>query len=67
MATSINRAETERLISEGAQVVEALPTQDYEKTHIAGAISLPLKQLDAESAKVLDRDRPVVYYCWDSL
>ncbi len=67
MATSIDRAATERLISEGAQVAEALPTEDYEKAHIAGAISLPLKQLDAESAQVLDRDRPVVYYCWDSL
>ena len=67
MPTSIDRGETERLISEGAQVVEALPTEDYEKAHIPGAISLPLRQLDAESAKVLDPGRPVIYYCWDSL
>jgi rhodanese-related sulfurtransferase len=67
MATSIDRAETERLISAGAQVVEALPTEDYEKAHILGAISLPLRELNAESAKVLDPDRPVIYYCWDSL
>jgi rhodanese-related sulfurtransferase len=67
MATSIDRAETERLISEGAQVVEALPFENYEDGHIPGAISLPLRELDAERAKVLDRARPVVYYCWDSL
>ena len=67
MATSIDRAETERLISAGAQVVEALPTEDYEKAHIRGAISLPLRELNAESAKVLDPGRPVIYYCWDSL
>ena len=67
MATSIDRAETERLISAGAQVVEALPTEDYEKAHIRGAISLPLRELNAESANVLDPGRPVIYYCWDSL
>ena len=67
MPQIIDRAGTERLISAGAQLVEALPTEDYEKAHLPGAISLPLKQLDAETAKVLDPHRAVVYYCWDSL
>jgi rhodanese-related sulfurtransferase len=67
MPTSIDRGEAERLISEGAQVVEALPLENYEHGHIPGAISLPLRELNPESAKVLDRTRPVVYYCWDSL
>jgi rhodanese-related sulfurtransferase len=67
MATSIDRGETERLISEGAQLVEALPLENYEDGHIPGAISLPLRELDADRAKVLDRTRPVVVYCWDSL
>ena len=64
---TIDRAETERLISEGAQLVEVLPAQEYEEAHIPGALNLPLKRLDAESATVLDRGRPVVVYCWDSL
>jgi rhodanese-related sulfurtransferase len=67
MLKSIDRAETERLISEGAQLVEALPAEEYGQGHIPGAINLPLKQLDAETAAVLDRSRPVVVYCWDSL
>jgi rhodanese-related sulfurtransferase len=67
MSKSIDRGEAERLISEGAQLVEALPSVNYEDGHIPGAISLPLKQLDADSAKMLDRGRPVVVYCWDSL
>ena len=67
MPKTIDRADTERLISEGAQVVEALPTEDYEKAHLPGAVSLPLKQLNAETAKVLDPHRAVIYYCWDSL
>jgi rhodanese-related sulfurtransferase len=67
MPKSIDRAEAERLISEGAQLVEVLPDKEYGEGHIPGAINLPLKQLDAETAAVLDRERPVVVYCWDSL
>jgi len=67
MAKTIDRAETERLISEGAQLVEVLPAQEYEEGHIPGAINLPLKQLDAERAGALDPSRPVVLYCWDSI
>ena len=67
MATPIERAQVEHLVAAGAQLVEALPAAEYEEGHLPGAISLPLKQLDADSAKVLDRGRPVVVYCWDSL
>jgi phage shock protein E len=67
MPEVIERAEAERLISEGAQLVEVLPAQEYGEGHIPGAINLPLKQLDAETAAVLDSRRAVVVYCWDSL
>ncbi len=55
------------LLDQGAQIVEVLPKEDYEELHLPGAISLPLKELDAESATVLDRFRPVIVYCWDGL
>jgi rhodanese-related sulfurtransferase len=50
-----------------AQVVEVLPREDYEKLHLPGAISLPLAELNAETAKRLDPGRDVVVYCWDGL
>ncbi|HTX33129.1 MAG TPA: rhodanese-like domain-containing protein [Solirubrobacteraceae bacterium] len=67
MAGHIDLAELEGLLAEGAQLVEALPEAEYEEGHLPGAISLPLKELTAERAAVLDRGRPVVVYCWDSL
>jgi rhodanese-related sulfurtransferase len=67
MPKTIDRAEAERLISEGVQLVEVLPAQEYSEGHIPGALNLPLKQLDADTASVLDRARPVLVYCWDSL
>ena len=61
----IDREELERLIADGAQLVEVLPRDEYEEEHLPGAISIPLKELDAGSVGVLDRDRPVVVYCYD--
>jgi rhodanese-related sulfurtransferase len=65
--TSINIAELHQLVASGAQVVEVLPRRDYEKLHIPGAVSLPLAELNAETAKRLDGGRDVVVYCWDGL
>ena len=30
-------------------------------------MNIPLKMLDADSTGVLDRQRPVIVYCWDGL
>jgi rhodanese-related sulfurtransferase len=49
-----------RLIAGGAQLVEVLPAEEYEELHLPGAISVPLKQLDAESAQQLDPTRDIV-------
>jgi rhodanese-related sulfurtransferase len=65
MPRSVDREGVRRLRSQGAQVVEVLPADEYEWMHIAGALNLPLKQLNAETAGRLDRSRPVVTYCND--
>jgi rhodanese-related sulfurtransferase len=57
----------QRLLADGAQLVEVLPREEYEELHLPGAISLPLKELDAESAQQLDLGRDIVAYCWDGL
>jgi rhodanese-related sulfurtransferase len=56
-----------RLLDEGAQLVEVLPSEEYAEEHLPGAINIPLKELDADSAAQLDKARPVVVYCWDYL
>jgi rhodanese-related sulfurtransferase len=65
--TSINIADLHELIAGGAQIVEVLPKRDYEELHLSGAISLPLGELNEETAERLDRGRDVVVYCWDGL
>lgn len=65
MPTEIDRRDVQKLVADGAQLVEVLPADEYNEDHLPGAISLPLKRLEAEATDVLDRDRPVIVYCWD--
>jgi rhodanese-related sulfurtransferase len=63
MVTSIDRTELQRLIDEeNAQVIDVLPEREYTESHIPGAISIPLRRLNAETMSVLGRDKPVVVY-----
>ncbi len=67
MPKDIGLDEMRRLVEESAQLVEVLPPREYEEEHLPGAINIPLKTLDQNSTAQLDKDRPVVVYCWDYL
>jgi len=66
MPTPVDRDEVQRLLGEGAQLVEVLPSDEYEDEHLPGAIDIPLRELDRERVVGLDRGRPVIVYCYDS-
>jgi len=66
MPTGIGRDELRTLTSQGAQLVEVLPRDEYKWAHLPGAVSLPLKQLN-EGMGRLDQSRPAIVYCHDSL
>ena len=67
MPTQIDRDELQRLRKEEqAQLVEVLPTDEFDDEHLPGAINIPLKTLDRDSTVSLDRERPVIVYCYDS-
>ena len=65
MPTPIDRDGVQRLLAEGAELVEVLPRAEYEEEHLPGAINVPLKTLDAETTRRLERERPVIVYCHD--
>jgi len=65
VSTLIDREAVQEMVKRGAQLVEVLPAKEYEEDHLPGAVSHPLRQLDQE-ADQLDRNRPVIVYCWDS-
>lgn len=50
---------------DGAQLIEVLPSEEYEEEHLERAINIPLKTLDESSVAQLNRDAPVIVYCHD--
>ncbi|MGI8778064.1 MAG: rhodanese-like domain-containing protein [Acidimicrobiales bacterium] len=67
MFASIDREQVRRLIDEGAQLVEVLEQTQFRMAHLPGAVHIPAWELDRERAATLDRQRPVVVYCFDNL
>jgi phage shock protein E len=66
MPTPIDRDDVQRLVRrDGAQLVEVLPADEYEDEHLPGAVNIPLKALDVDTTRDLDRQRPVIVYCYD--
>jgi rhodanese-related sulfurtransferase len=65
MPTPLDRDQVRHLLEQGAQLIEVLPEDEYEDEHLPGAINIPLKTIDRETTRQLDRDRPVIAYCYD--
>ena len=65
MPTPIDREEVQRLVAAGAQLVEVLPAAEFEEEHLPSAINIPLKELDRETTRQLERKQPVIVYCHD--
>lgn len=57
------REEVQRLVQKGkAVLVDVRPSMEYEHGHVAGAISIPIEELD-ERIKELPRNKRIVAYC----
>ena len=65
MPTPIVRDDVRRLLQQTAQLVDVLPAQEYHDLHLPGAISIPLKELNAAITADLRKDAPIIVYCYD--
>ena len=66
IARWIEHDEVQRLKDQRAQLVDVLGEEAFEKAHISGSINIPLKRIEDDVAR-LDRNRPIVLYCYDYL
>lgn len=68
MFQSATRKDVRRLLDAGAQVVEVLEERQYRAAHLPGAVHIPAWEVTRARAEAeLQRDRPVVVYCFDTL
>jgi len=64
MPRDINRLEVQALQTQGAAIVEVLPSEEFDNEHLPGAISLPLGEIaSAEQRLGQNKQRPIVVYC----
>lgn len=63
MVESIRREELKRLLAaEEIQLVDVLPNAEFERSHIPGAVNIPLKTLNQETTGGLHKEKPVAVY-----
>lgn len=62
----IGRDEVPPLAAAGAVLLDVLPEKNYREAHLPGAVNLPLKTLGAAAAAALNKENPLVVYCYDS-
>ncbi len=63
MVTNIDRsALLEMIDTERVQIVDVLPEAEYLDGHLPGALNIPLRTLDANTALALNKGKPVVVY-----
>jgi rhodanese-related sulfurtransferase len=65
MPKMIELEEVQRLLGEGAQILDVMSRSEYEESHIPSAVHISLKELDEQTAAALDRRRSVITYCYD--
>lgn len=61
----IDRETLQTLVRRGAQLLEALPPEEYKKVHLNGAKNLPLSMISRSTADRFQWDKPVIVYSHD--
>ena len=59
----ISSAEARQLVQAGARLVDVRTPGEFAAGHIAGAINIPVQQLDARVSELQPKDAAVVVYC----
>lgn len=59
----VNSAEAHRLVDKGALLVDVRSVEEFADGHIAGAINLPVNDLDRRMGELTPKDRSIVLYC----
>lgn len=65
MPTRIDVDELLALVAAGAALVDVLPATIFAQEHLPSAVNIPLATFRPDDLDAIDRDRPVVVYCFD--
>lgn len=60
---AVSGAEARRLVDAGARLVDVRTPAEFAEGHIAGAVNIPVQELDRRLAELEPKDKPIVVYC----
>ena len=55
--------EAQRLVREGATLVDVRTRSEFAAGHIEGAVNIPVQELDGRAGELGAREKPLVLYC----
>ncbi|MDX6595219.1 MAG: hypothetical protein QOI72_601 [Solirubrobacterales bacterium] len=58
----VSRDEAQKMIEEGAQLIDVRADHEWEAGHLPGATHVPLDELPERTGEI-DKERPVLLYC----
>ena len=59
----VSSAEARQLVQAGARLVDVRTSGEFAAGHIAGAINIPVQQLDSRMSELQPKETAVVVYC----
>jgi len=62
MPVPVGRGEVQALLAQGALLVDVMDPAEFARSHLPGAVNVPLAELTGETFAALDDDRPVIVY-----
>ncbi len=65
MPAVIDRDQVQQMLADGAQLLEALAREEFAEEHLPGAVNVPLAEIAANTTAHLDREQPIIVYCYD--
>ena len=66
MPNLIDRVQVQKLLDERAQLIEVLPAKEYQEEHLPKARNIPLARLTRQTTAELQRNQPLIVYCYDA-
>lgn len=59
----VTGSEARRLVEGGARLIDVRTRDEFAAGHIAGAVNIPVQELDRRMGELEPKDVPVVVYC----
>ncbi len=63
MRGDVSSADAHRLVETGARLVDVRTPGEFAAGHIAGAVNIPVQELERRMGELEGKDRPIVVYC----